>query len=91
MVASEEHGVPAQLPASSHEEALAALAALAQRGGDEAVRAALDALPKHARKALLKAYGRAEKQRRRAVREAEAAAARDYLRAAGATGFGNQG
>lgn len=87
LVASCEHSAQAELPASSHDEALAALAALAQRGGDEAVRAALDALPKHARKALLKAYGRAEKQRRRAAREAEAAAARDFLRAAGAAGL----
>ena len=77
------HGNAARPPET---DALAALVHVHASGGDEAVRAALEAMPEKQRKQLIRAYDRLRKAERRAREQAAVAAARAFLDTAAAGG-----
>jgi hypothetical protein len=81
-------GAPGQGHAARPPEtdALAALVHVHASGGDEAVRAALEAMPEKQRKQLIRAYDRLRKAERRSREQAAVAAARAFLDTAAAGG-----
>ena len=82
----------AEVPGQGHAarppetDALAALVHVHASGGDEAVRATLEAMPEKQRKRLIRAYDRLRKAERRAREQAAVAAARAFLDTAAAGG-----
>ena len=87
-----DDGAGAQQPANGaatmppETDALAALVHVHASGGDEAVRAALEAMPEKQRKQLIRSYDKLRKAERRAREQAAVAAARAFLDTAVAGG-----